>query len=112
MRTSDSSERHTMSENSPTPSALEARELLAHADSIGTAATSNHGWPTAMVFNSLAILGSMLMIGFHIVAHTGYGASLLACSVAVWAAFTATTWSLMIRTTKAGFAKRFISSLV
>lgn len=100
----------TSQHNSPSP--LEAQQLLAQAESLGTAATSNHGWPAAMVFNSLAILGSLLMVGLHIVAHTGYGAPLLVCSVAIWAVFTATTWSLMMRTTKLGFTKRFLSSLL
>ncbi|WP_449372266.1 hypothetical protein [Arthrobacter psychrolactophilus] len=100
----------TSQNNSPSPQ--EAQQLLAQAESVGTAAISNHGWPAAMVFNSLAILGSLLMVGMHIVAHTGYGAPLLACSVGIWAAFTATTWSLMIRTTKLGFTKRFLSSLL
>ena len=64
-----------------------------------------------MVFNSLAILGSMLMIGFQIVAHTGYGAPLLAVSVGVWALITSLSWSFMQRTTKAGYSKRFGSSM-
>lgn len=93
------------------PSAAEARELLATAESFGSTATSAAGWPTAMVFNSMAIFGSMLMIGFQIVAHTGYGAQLLAMSVGAWAAITAITWSWMHTTTKAGFSKRFAGSL-
>ncbi|MFC8302244.1 hypothetical protein ACFUCV_01005 [Specibacter sp. NPDC057265] len=100
-----------MNEHSSTPTASEARELLARAEGIGTSATSAAGWPTAMVFNSLAILGSMLMIGFQIVAHTGYGAQLLAMSFGAWAAITATSWSLLQRTTKSGFSKRFLTSL-
>lgn len=100
-----------MSQHSASPSAAEARELLARVEGIGTSATSAAGWPTAMVFNSLAILGSMLMIGFQIVAHTGYGAPLLATSVGVWAAITSLTWTFMQRTTKAGFSKRFATSL-
>ncbi|ALO67740.1 hypothetical protein NHF46_04275 [Arthrobacter alpinus] len=100
-----------MSQNSPTPSAEEAREMLARAEGIGTSATSAASWPAAMVFNSLAILGSMLMIGFHIVAHTGYGAALLAVTVGIWAAINATIWPLMQRTTKTGFTKRFLTSL-
>ncbi|WP_218711777.1 hypothetical protein [Arthrobacter sp. BF1] len=100
-----------MNQNSPTPSAGEAREMLARADGIGSSATSAASWPAAMVFNSLAILGSMLMIGFHIVAHTGYGAALLAITVSVWAAINATIWPLMQRTTKTGFTKRFLTSL-
>ena len=101
-----------MTSQNNSPSSQEAQQLLAQAESLGTAATSNHGWPAAMVFNSLAILGSLLMVGLHIVTHTGYGAPLLACSVGIWAAFTATTWSLMMRTTKLGFTKRFLSSLL
>ncbi len=100
-----------MSQQESTPSAAEARELLAAAESIGSKATSAAGWPTAMVFNSMAILGSMLMIGFQIVTHTGYGAPLLAMTVGAWAAITAFTWSWMNSTTKAGFSKRFASSL-
>lgn len=92
-----------------TPS--EARELLAKAEGVGTSATRAAGWPTAMVFNSLAILGSMLMIGFQIVAHTGYGAQLLVMSVSALLAINATTWSFMQRTTKSGFTKRFLTSL-
>lgn len=101
-----------MNQQNNSPSAAEARELLAKAEGIGTTATSAAGWPTAMVFNSLAILGSVLMIGFQIVAHTGYGAPLLAISVGAWAAVTALTWTFMQRTTKAGFSRRFATSLV
>ena len=93
------------------PSTEEARELPAPAHGIGDSAIRAAGWPTAMIFNSLAILGSMLMIGFQIVAHTGYGASLLAASVGAWAAFTAVAWSMMHRTTKTGFSTRFATSL-
>lgn len=100
-----------MSQNSPTPSAEEAREMLDRADGIGSSATSAASWPAAMVFNSLAILGSMLMVGFHIVAHTGYGAALLATTVGIWAAINATIWPMMQRTTKTGFTKRFLTSL-
>lgn len=98
----------TMNEQT-TPS--EARELLAKAEGVGASASQAAGWPTAMVFNSLAILGSMLMIGFHIVAHTGYGAQLLAMSVGALVAINATAWSFMQRTTKSGFTKRFLTSL-
>lgn len=101
-----------MSQHNTTPSAEEARELLAKAEGIGTTATSAAGWPTAMVFNSLAILSSMMMIGFHIVAHTGYGAPLLAMSVGAWGAITACTWPLMQHTSKSGFTKRFGTSLI
>lgn len=100
-----------MTSHDSSPSAAEARALLATAESVGSTATSAAGWPTAMVFNSLAILGSMLMIGFQIVAHTGYGAALLAMTVGAWAAITAVTWSWMHTTTKAGFSKRFAGSL-
>ncbi|MEV8143281.1 hypothetical protein [Specibacter sp. NPDC078709] len=101
-----------MSQHNTSPSAEEARQLLARAEGIGTSATSAAGWPTAMVFNSLAIIGSMMMIGFHIVAHTGYGAQLMAMSVGAWAMITAFTWTFMMRTTKAGFSKRFATSLI
>lgn len=101
-----------MSQHNTSPSAEEARGLLARAEGIGTSATSAAGWPTAMVFNSLAIIGSMMMIGFHIVAHTGYGAPLMAMSVGAWAMITAFTWTFMMRTTKAGFSKRFATSLI
>lgn len=100
-----------MSQHNSTPSAAEAQELLAKAHSIGASATNAAAWPTAMAFNSLAIMGSMLMIGFQIVAHTGYGAPLLAISVGVWAAISAFTWPMMQRTTKTGFSKRFGTSL-
>ncbi len=101
----------TMTSHDSSPSAAQARELLATAESVGSTATSAAGWPTAMVFNSLAILGSMLMIGFQIVTHTGYGAQLLAMTVGAWAAITAITWSWMHTTTKAGFSKRFAGSI-
>ncbi|AIY03672.1 hypothetical protein ART_4073 [Arthrobacter sp. PAMC 25486] len=101
-----------MSQHNSSPSAEEARELLARAEGIGTSATSAAGWPTAMVFNSLAIIGSMMMIGFHIVAHTGYGAPLMAMSIGAWAMITAFTWTFMHHTTKAGFSKRFTTSLI
>ena len=101
-----------MSQHNTSPSAEEARELLARAEGIGSTATSAASWPAAMVFNSLAIIGSMMMIGFHIVAHTGYGAPLMAMSVGAWAMITAFTWTFMLRTTKAGFSKRFATSLV
>ena len=100
-----------MTSHDSTPSAAEARELLATAESVGSTATSAAGWPTAMVFNSLAILGSMLLIGLHIVAHTGYGAQLLAITVGIWAAISAFTWPLMHTTAKAGYSKRFAGSI-
>ena len=101
-----------MSQHNTTPSAEEARELLARAEGIGTSATSAAAWPSAMIFMSLAIIGSMLMIGFQIVTHTGYGAPLLAMSVGAWAAITAFTWSFLQHTTKAGFTRRFATSLL
>ena len=101
-----------MTEHHSSPTAAEARELLARAEGFGATATSAAGWPTAMVFNSMAIFGSMMMIGFQIVAHTGYGAPLLAMTVAAWAAITALTWTFMNTTTKAGFSKRFATSLI
>ncbi|WP_269939466.1 hypothetical protein [Arthrobacter sp. HY1533] len=100
-----------MNQHPSSPSAEEARDLLAKAEGIGSTATSAAGWPTAMVFNALAIIGSMMMIGFQTVAHTGYGAPLLATSVGVWAAITSLTWTFMQRTTKAGYSKRFATSL-
>ncbi len=100
-----------MSQSGNSPSAEEARALLAQAEGIGNSATSSAGWPAAMVFNSLAILGSMLLIGLQIVSHTGYGAPLLATTVAIWAAINATAWPLMSRTTKTGFTRRFMTSL-
>lgn len=100
-----------MTQQHNSPSAAEARELLAKAEGIGTTATSAAGWPTAMVFNSMAIIGSLIMIGFHIVAHTGYGAPLFAAATGIWACITAMTWSFMQRTTKAGYSKRYSSSL-
>lgn len=101
-----------MTANNNSLSAAEARELIAKAEGLGTVATSAAGWPTAMVFNSLAILGSMMMIGFQLVAHTGYGAPLVALSTAAWAAITSLTWTFMHRTTKAGFSRRFAASLL
>ncbi|MFQ4149655.1 hypothetical protein AAGW05_13335 [Arthrobacter sp. LAPM80] len=74
-------------------------------------ATNAPGWPTAMVFMSMAIFGSLLMIGLQIAAHTGYGVPLLAVSVGVWAVFTSLTWTFMPRTTKAGFSRCFLRSL-
>lgn len=100
-----------MSQHNISPSAAQARELLTQAEGIGSTATSAASWPAAMVFNSLAILGSMLMIGMQIVAHTGYGAPLLSIAVGIWAAISATAWPLMQRTTKSGFTKRFLTSL-
>lgn len=101
-----------MTHNNHSPSAEEARELLAKAQGLGTAAASNTGWPAAMIFNGMAIFGSLLMIGLHIVTHTGYGAQLLAMSVGAWAVITSLTWTFMVRTTKAGFTKRFMTSLI
>lgn len=101
-----------MTHNNNSVSAEEARELLAKAQGLGAAATSNTGWPAAMIFNGMAIFGSLLMIGLHIVAHTGYGAQLLAMSVGAWAVITSLIWTFMVRTTKAGFTKRFTTSLI
>ncbi|MBP2411482.1 hypothetical protein JOF48_000281 [Arthrobacter stackebrandtii] len=101
-----------MSQSDSSPSAEEARALLVQAEGIGNSATSASGWPTAMIFMSLAIIGSMMMTGFQIVAHTGYGAPLLAVTVGIWAAITAFTWTFMHRTTKIGFSRRFAWSLI
>jgi hypothetical protein len=54
----------------------------------------------------------MLMIGMQIVSHTGYGAPLLATAVGVWAAATACVWPMFQKSTKAGYTKRFLTSLV
>lgn len=101
----------TESETTDTPSPAQAQALLARADSIGATSTNAAAWPAVMIFTSLAILGSMLMIGMHIVSHTGYGAPLLAASVGVWAVATATIWPMLQRSTKAGYTKRFLTSL-
>lgn len=101
-----------MNETTGNMSAVEARELLARADSVGAASINAAAWPVAVLFTSLAIMGSLLMIGMHIVAHTGYGAALLACSVGAWGAITACVWPMFQRSTKAGFTKRFVTSLV
>ncbi|YCK80842.1 hypothetical protein M1D89_17360 [Arthrobacter sp. D3-18] len=100
-----------MNENTGNVSAAEARELLAKADSLGATSINAAAWPVAVTFTSLAIMGSLLMIGMHIVTHTGYGAALLACSVGVWGAITACIWPTFQRSTKAGFTKRFLTSL-
>lgn len=100
-----------MDETTDSPSPEEAQELLARADSIGAASTNAAAWPVAMIFTSLAILGSMLMVGLQIVSHTGYGAPLMATSVAVWAAATASIWPMFQTSTKAGYTKRFLTSL-
>lgn len=65
-----------------------------------------------MVFTCLAILGSMLMVGMQIVSHTGYGAPLLAGAVAVWATVTACVWPMFQKSTKAGYTRRFLTSLI
>ncbi|WP_369746187.1 hypothetical protein [Paenarthrobacter sp. AMU7] len=101
-----------MNETTGNMSAAEARELLARADSVGAASINAAAWPVAVLFTSLAIMGSLLMIGMHIVAHTGYGAALLACSVGAWGAITASIWPMFQRSTKAGYTKRFVTSLV
>lgn len=101
-----------MDETTDSPSPEQAKELLARADSIGAASTNAAAWPVAMIFTSLAILGSMLMVGMQIVSHTGYGAPLLAASVGIWAAVTAMIWPMMQTSTKAGYTKRFLTSLI
>lgn len=101
-----------MNETTGSPSAAEARELLAKAEAIGAASTNAAAWPVAVTFTSLAIIGSLLMIGMHIVLVTGYGAALLACSVGAWAAVTASIWPMFQRSTKAGYTKRFLTSLL
>lgn len=101
-----------MNETTGNMSAAEARELLARADSVGAASINAAAWPVAVLFTSLAIMGSLLMIGMHIVAHTGYGAALLACSVGAWGAITACVWPMFQRSTKAGYTKRFLTSLI
>jgi hypothetical protein len=99
-------------ETTDTPSPAQAQALLARADSIGATSTNAAAWPVAMIFTSLAILGSMLMIGMQIVSVTGYGAPLLATSVGIWAAATACIWPMFQRSTKAGYTRRFLTSLV
>lgn len=101
-----------MNETTGNMSAAEARELLARADSVGAASINAAAWPVAVLFTSLAIMGSLLMIGMHIVAHTGYGAALLACSVGAWGAITACVWPMFQRSTKAGYTTRFLTSLI
>ncbi|SEI77186.1 hypothetical protein SAMN04487917_102368 [Arthrobacter sp. yr096] len=101
-----------MNENTGNLSAAEARELLAKADSLGATSINAAAWPTAVMFTSLAIIGSLLMIGMHVVLHTGYGAPLLACSIGAWAAISACIWPMFQRSTKAGYTKRFVTSLV
>ncbi|WP_284986032.1 hypothetical protein [Arthrobacter sp. fls2-241-R2A-172] len=101
-----------MNETTGSPSAAEARELLAKAEAIGATSTNAAAWPVAVTFTSLAIIGSLLMIGMHIVLVTGYGAALLACSVGAWAAVTASIWPMFQRSTKAGYTKRFLTSLL
>ncbi len=64
-----------------------------------------------MVFTSLAIIGSLLMIGMQIVTHTGYGAPLLAVSTGIWGAVTASIWPMFQKSTKAGYTRRFLTSL-
>jgi hypothetical protein len=100
-----------MDEATRSPAPAEAQELLAKAQSIGATSINAAAWPVAMVFTSLAILGSMLMIGMHIVSHTGYGAPILAEAVGIWAAATACIRPMFQRSTKAGFTKRFLTSL-
>lgn len=101
-----------MTAHNHSPSAAEARELLARAEGLGSTAASSAAWPVAMTFTSLAILGSMLMIGLHIVGHTGYGAPVLTIATTVWAIVTASVWPMLQRSTKAGYTKRFTTSLI
>lgn len=100
-----------MDETTGSLSPESARELLAKADSIGSISTSSAAWPAAMVFTSLAIIGSFLMIGMQIVTHTGYGAPLLAVSAGIWGAATASIWPMFQKSAKAGFTRRFLTSL-
>ncbi len=102
----------TMNETTGSMTPAEARELLARADSVGASSINAAAWPVAVMFTSLAIMGSLLMIGMHIVTHTGYGAALLACSVGAWGAITASIWPMFQRSTKAGYTKRFLTSLL
>jgi hypothetical protein len=67
-----------MDEATRSPTPAEAQERLAKAQSISVTSINAAAWPVAMVFTSLAILGFMLMVGMHIVSHTGYGAPILA----------------------------------
>lgn len=101
-----------MNEVTGKPTPAQAQELLAKAQAIAATSTQAGAWPVAMVFTSLAILGSMLMIGMHIVSHTGYGAPLLAAAVGIWAAATACIWPMFQTSTKAGYTKRFLTSLL
>ncbi|WP_432245035.1 hypothetical protein ACRB8A_15250 [Arthrobacter sp. G.S.26] len=97
--------------DSQSPTSAEALELLARAESLGRSATRTAGWPAAVTFTSLAILGSLLMVGFHIVATTGYGAPLLAGSIGVWAAVISCIIPIFQRSAKTGFTRRFLTSL-
>jgi len=101
-----------MDEATRRPTPAEAQELLSKAQSISATSVNAAAWPVAMVFTSLAILGSMLMIGMHIVSHTGYGAPILAAAVGIWAAVTACVWPMFQTSTKAGYTKRFLTSLL
>jgi hypothetical protein len=101
-----------MDETTGRPTPAQAQALLARADSVGVTSIHAAAWPVAIIFTSLAILGSMLMIGMQIVSHTGYGAPLLATAVGVWAAATACVWPMFQKSTKAGYTKRFLTSLV
>jgi hypothetical protein len=101
-----------MDEATGSPTPAQAQELLAKAQSIGATSMNAAAWPVAMVFTSLAILGSMLMIGMEIVSHTGYGAPLLAAAVGIWATVTACIWPMFQTSTKAGYTRRFLTSLI
>lgn len=92
-------------------SPAQAQELLAQAESVGRSATKSAAWPTAMIFSNLGILGSLLMVGMHIVAHTGYGAALLAMTIGGWAAVVAILAAFLPSSTKIGYTKRFVTSL-
>ena len=50
--------------------------------------------------------------GCIIVSHTGYGAPLLAGAVAVWATVTACIWPMFQTSTKAGYTRRVLTSLI
>ncbi len=89
----------------------QAQELLAKAQAIRVASGTSAAWPVAMIFTSLAIIGSMLMIGLHIVGHSGYGGPVLAFSATVRAIFTASIWPIFQRSTKTGYSRRFLTSL-
>lgn len=100
----------SVSKESPTPA--QAQELLVRAENIGRSATKSAGWPAAITFISLAMLGSFLMIGLHMVATSGYGGPLLAGAVGVWAAVISSIIPVFQRSAKVGFTRRFLMSLI